>query len=372
MCWRVGSVEDVASGCQMCKLYATKGKCTHERQVCSDRTNHPNFDVRHFVNTDCRFANACGYCKMARANPTVDAKYNRGWPGCCRAPSSHEWEMVKDLGIATMISRLHEIPIPTEVKKRLDANPSPKAVPRPQVQQAEREGGEQRTSRLRDNNTVASAPQPNASGAATRPQAPRRTVTAESALPQSQRPSLAARKSASTVQLMQSLSMAPAPRANFTSSLTSSGSSDSGSNRGGAMSDSDASTVRSEFTDYLSEESEAELQRQAQLRIEAKKEEDEFKAARAKLAGIDTTNPPTDWARSGGGHVPTRGGVNVGQYMKSGPQGRPNPPQKGSPPTAAAATSRAPASITEIQRALGGNRPPPAPAVQRQPQQQRA
>ncbi len=52
------------------------------------------------------------------------------------------------------------------------------------------------------------------------------------------------------------------------------------------------------FTDYLSDESEAELQRQAEIKAalvaQNFMEEEEFKAARRKLANVDL-RPPQSW-----------------------------------------------------------------------------
>ncbi|KAG6902299.1 hypothetical protein C0995_001909 [Termitomyces sp. Mi166 len=77
----------------------------------------------------------------------------------------------------------------------------------------------------------------------------------------------------------------------------SSASSSSGSDGTGSMTDS---TITSDggFTDYLSDESEAELQRQAEARAallaQYQAEELEFKAARQQLAHIDL-QPPKSW-----------------------------------------------------------------------------
>jgi hypothetical protein len=77
----------------------------------------------------------------------------------------------------------------------------------------------------------------------------------------------------------------------------SSASSSSGSSDLGSMTDS---TVTSDggFTDYLSDESEAELQRQAEARAallaQNQAEEQEFKAARQQLAHVDL-RPPKSW-----------------------------------------------------------------------------
>ncbi|KAF9263521.1 hypothetical protein L218DRAFT_959066 [Marasmius fiardii PR-910] len=79
----------------------------------------------------------------------------------------------------------------------------------------------------------------------------------------------------------------------------SSGSSNNGSDDRSSDSMSD-STITSDggFTDYLSDESEAELQRQAEARAallaQNQAEEMEFKAARQRLAHIDL-NPPKSW-----------------------------------------------------------------------------
>lgn len=77
--------------------------------------------------------------------------------------------------------------------------------------------------------------------------------------------------------------------------LSSASSDSSGSNS--------ESTVISDggFTDYLSDESEAELQRQAELKAaqqaQNQMEELEFKAARQQLAGVDL-HPPKSWTGS--------------------------------------------------------------------------
>ncbi|KAG5651248.1 hypothetical protein H0H81_009320 [Sphagnurus paluster] len=88
------------------------------------------------------------------------------------------------------------------------------------------------------------------------------------------------------------------PRSTKKDDLSSSASSSSGSSDGiGSMTDS---TVTSDggFTDYLSDESEAELQRQAEARAallaQNQAEELEFKAARQQLAHIDL-RPPKTW-----------------------------------------------------------------------------
>ncbi|KAF7983890.1 hypothetical protein HWV62_18246 [Athelia sp. TMB] len=96
---------------------------------------------------------------------------------------------------------------------------------------------------------------------------------------------------------------------NISSASSSSGSSDGGSSRG-SMSDS---TVTSDggFTDYLSDESEAELQRQAEVKAaifaQNQAEEQEFKAARQQLAHVDL-RPPKSWNPTSSGSVRIGGG----------------------------------------------------------------
>lgn len=73
------------------------------------------------------------------------------------------------------------------------------------------------------------------------------------------------------------------------------------------------STVTSDggFTDYLSDESEAELQRQAEVKAaifaQNQAEEQEFKAARQQLAHVDL-RPPKSWNPTSGGSVRIGGG----------------------------------------------------------------
>jgi len=71
----------------------------------------------------------------------------------------------------------------------------------------------------------------------------------------------------------------------------------SASSSSGSSASSDI-TVDGGFTDYLSDESEAELQRQAEIRAalvaQTKVEEQEFRAARQQLATVDL-RPPKSW-----------------------------------------------------------------------------
>ena len=80
-------------------------------------------------------------------------------------------------------------------------------------------------------------------------------------------------------------------------SAVSSGGSDTSSD-GGSRSSEGTVTSDGGFTDYLSDESEAELQRQAEVRAaimeQNRQEENEFRLARKQLANVDL-RPPTSW-----------------------------------------------------------------------------
>lgn len=90
----------------------------------------------------------------------------------------------------------------------------------------------------------------------------------------------------------------------------SSGSSDSSSDSGSRSSSSEG-TVTSDggFTDYLSDESDAELQRQAELKAalleQNRLEEQEFLAARRQLANVDL-RPPQAWTTGRKAAINTR------------------------------------------------------------------
>ena len=92
----------------------------------------------------------------------------------------------------------------------------------------------------------------------------------------------------------------------------------SASSSSGSSASSDI-TVDGGFTDYLSDESEAELQRQAEVRAalvaQTKVEEQEFRAARQQLATVDL-RPPKSWnpnmARSQAAPRPTPACLSAG------------------------------------------------------------
>jgi len=97
------------------------------------------------------------------------------------------------------------------------------------------------------------------------------------------------------------------------SSASSSSGSESGESSLGSMTDS---TVTSDggFTDYLSDESEAELQRQAEVKAaivaQNQAEEQEFKAARQQLTYVDL-RPPKSWNPLTSNSRPQGGSMNA-------------------------------------------------------------
>lgn len=115
----------------------------------------------------------------------------------------------------------------------------------------------------------------------------------------------------SSLTLSATVNASPSVSANGSSTNISSASSDSS---GGSNSET---TVISDggFTDYLSDESEQELQRQAEVRAELLTqnhfEELEFKKARQQLVQVDL-RPPKSWTGSGSGSGSGSGGGSVG------------------------------------------------------------
>ena len=129
-----------------------------------------------------------------------------------------------------------------------------------------------------------------------------RQVTTSNIRPPTRRPPLELSMAAVT------LSDAAPPYISSASSSSSSGGGSPISSRGSVTD----STVTSDggFTDYLSDESEAELQRQAEIKAaivaQNHAEEQEFKAARQQLADVDL-RPPKTWSNTtSSGRIPGR------------------------------------------------------------------
>ncbi|KAF4574867.1 hypothetical protein EYR36_006218 [Pleurotus pulmonarius] len=404
MCYANGSIDQAVNVCPMCKVFPNT-RCPHVREVCSNRTNHPRADVVCLKNAEVDSFNGCGFCKWARTNPPAKlAGYNNpGWPGCCRPPGPNEFKMIQAADWMA-VSKVHHIPIPSEVKAAFDGfasrgsptppsktptigrgasgrsvmpsldrrnsgNTSPSnktpsksssmAIPSkgrsggspqqiasalarsgnpistsvPSSSNIDRldfqrrlnlnDGGERRieasqsahSSPNRKHLDLDGTPNVHRRSASSRPHI--NTASYSPSPSHGTAPGLQLQPSDASLRRRASVSNsnpissavpgsrtdrsppAPAPRNSSAKreNIISSASSNSGSEGSGSMSDN---TVTSDggFTDYLSDESEAELQRQAEARAavlaQNAAEELEFKAARQQLAHVDL-RPPKSW-----------------------------------------------------------------------------
>ncbi|KAJ7791320.1 hypothetical protein B0H14DRAFT_2935825 [Mycena olivaceomarginata] len=113
MCYASGSIDQAVNVCPMCKVFPHTS-CPHTREVCRNRTAHPRFGLDAF--------NGCGYCKDS---------FNTGWPGCCRAPTTSEHRLIQPADWRS-VSQVHHVPIPSDVKAALDratGSPLPSTSP---------------------------------------------------------------------------------------------------------------------------------------------------------------------------------------------------------------------------------------------------
>ncbi|PBL02524.1 hypothetical protein ARMGADRAFT_1005881 [Armillaria gallica] len=339
MCYAYGSLDQAISTCPMCKVFPHPSRCPHVREVCRNRASHPRFDVYFLKNAEVDSFNGCGYCKWARTNPPQKAAgyLNPGWPGCCRPPAPSEHRMIQAADWRS-VSIVHHIPIPPDIKATLDGlrpGGSPAAPPRgpPKPPAPDRKGSppsktaamppkspaisippksrgspKQGTASLSGSLSRSTPPAdkpatPPSSGAttprrnssATRPPIPASLKSPNRSPPNQpleRRRTLVPSPTSKPPSLSRPDPSPPPPRPKKDEDTASNASGSSGS-----MSDS---TVTSDggFTDYLSDESEAELQRQAEARAalvaQNQAEELEFKAARLQLTHVDL-RPPRSW-----------------------------------------------------------------------------
>ncbi|KAG5642534.1 hypothetical protein DXG03_002607 [Asterophora parasitica] len=374
MCFVHGSIDQVVAVCPMCTVFPHP-RCPHQREVCRNRTLHPRIDVSYLKNAEVDSFNGCGYCKWARTNPPPKHAgfHNPGWPGCCRPPTLADHKLIHAADWRS-ISIIHHVPIPPDIRAALDSlrsspvprnNPtshsrspsiSPRAAKQPRTQrnttnshspsssvptpstldQHRRQSphGSLHSSPKRNNldlerRTSGSGPR---GGPAVTPAAPSVSTTKvvvaaiNQSSPVRSGGGTSRRSSVSNTNTNTPVKAAPAPRAPSspfttprtkdppsTTSAPSSSSSSSSNSGSGSLTDS---TITSDggFTDYLSDESEAELQRQAEARAallaQNQAEELEFRAARLQLAHVDLW-PPRVWiggAAVGAGVVGGGGG----------------------------------------------------------------
>ncbi|KAB5596332.1 hypothetical protein CTheo_317 [Ceratobasidium theobromae] len=277
-------------------------------------------DVVYFRNTGVPTINGCGYCKWAKEFPPLPgtaSPNNSGWPGCCRAPRPEDTHLIDKEHYAAIAAAWDQRALPQSVSTIRSApsqrrSPIPQfpekssggtipdpsrtpplsaAVPRKQDSIGRRERDDSR--RYREPERYSSRRQGSHDGL---PPAPVRQGSYDT---QASRHGTI-RAGAGVGSHSRSGSgndMIPPPTeplslSSLTTSLStlrvSSAMSDSGS-------ESSSTTVRTDSTDYLSDESEEELQRLAVARaiaIERQRvEEAEYESARRGLRDIDVTTP---------------------------------------------------------------------------------
>ncbi|VDB97024.1 unnamed protein product [Peniophora sp. CBMAI 1063] len=355
MCWLAGSIEHQTSVCPMCTFFKSgNARCPHKRDICRNTANHAR-EVAYIKNAEVTTFNGCGYCKWARQNPNASpATRNNGWPGCCRPPASGERVPPADW---PAVSAVHGVQVPADVKALLDSINVPKPGTPPSKSSSPNLGSPTQSSRSPSSATqskprtppLAIPPRasraiakerkdkdspersatkdlsPNTPSPLRRPSVSRAPKQPSGAVDERTPPATLRRRSSATDTrreqpptrererdiVPRNATIGPsrsAPRASaldtdfgmaqmsLNSPLSPGGESgsDGGSVSGGSSSDG---TVTSDggFTDYLSDESEAELQRQAEARAlllaQSHAEDAEFRAARKQLAQVDLRVP---------------------------------------------------------------------------------
>ncbi|GJJ07272.1 hypothetical protein Clacol_001472 [Clathrus columnatus] len=313
--------------------------------VCKNRVNHPRHDVVYFRNAELTSFNGCGYCKWAKRNSKLvspeNISRNPGWPGCCRPPKTNEYEYINAADWYA-ISKIHGIIAPSKTTKpvlpvvtpsieRRNSNPvssSRRSSDTPPSMVAT--GGGPKLPLVTRETTIItlspkSFPKPATSSIATTiASSPSRSSPP---LNPSASPSTERRVSTRTYPITdtpfatlrgpppnfnlnnptQTLNSSPPRPVNSPPKSSASVSSSSSSRSSGSGSITQSETVTSEgFTDYLSDESEAEMQREAERRaneaeivarlqrtkLEHGREEQEFRAARTQLASVGLQPPP--------------------------------------------------------------------------------
>ncbi|KAG8911757.1 hypothetical protein FRC01_005539 [Tulasnella sp. 417] len=256
MCYEYGTLDQATANCIVCKLLGTnKANCPHKSQlrVCQDRQNHSQ-PIVFYTNAEYNIFNGCGYCKWAKRfaqAPDFDKLNNKGWPGCCRPPRLGEMELIDDTDWP-VVSRRYGLPDRSALRDRPQRPVSLSKA-------ASRSGSSARRGSIEVRVCVCYAESNSGSSSSS---------------------------SASSVSSFDPRTLRDIHKDFEKMSLSS-----TSSNRESII------TVTSDgaFTDYLSDESEAELQRQAEARAaqlrRLRAEEAEFNAAKRGLANIDLQTP---------------------------------------------------------------------------------
>ncbi|KAF8631526.1 hypothetical protein AX15_002285 [Amanita polypyramis BW_CC] len=285
--------------------------------------------------------------QFARIDPHAKSNTNLGWPGCCRPPTHNEFASIPAY-VWRAVNIVHHVQIPAEVKALLDATKvttptgslrgsrklAPDRKSSPTIKSSALPGktrsgcSPQQAPATLSRNSSGSVPSISSSRQAEHGLSPgriklpdfdaspgsRRSTSVRQVAPSAAPGSIidnrwqATARRGSIVIAPPVMQVKPSPtvprmgerpmittraKGGLSSASSSSGSSD------GTESLSDSTVVSDgAFTDYLSDESEAELQRQAEARAallaQTQMEEMEFKAARLQLAHVDL-HPPKTW-----------------------------------------------------------------------------
>ncbi|CAE6481086.1 unnamed protein product [Rhizoctonia solani] len=327
-----------SAGCLACRVLGTPiRECAHRKSLgmCRNRANHKS-DVVYLRNTGVATINGCGYCKWAKEYPPppgTTLPNNPGWPGCCRPPRPEDAPLIDKEHYAAIVAAWDQralaastIRTPSSVPKRAPipqfsekSEPDPSRTPPLSAASPRRQGTRDESPRYSSRRQGSYDAPP--------PIAPVRQGSYD---PQ-QQPQLQPRYGTVRVPAIPSARggiqpppPAPADQLSLSSlsnalpALRASGSamSDSGS-------ESSNTTVGTDSTDYLSDESEEELNRLAVARamaIERQRTDDaEYESARRGLRDIDLTTP-IQWGVNGNGASGAGGTSSVRsmQYLSFG------------------------------------------------------
>ncbi|CAE6486681.1 unnamed protein product [Rhizoctonia solani] len=319
--------------CLACRVLGTPlRECAHRKSlgVCRNRANHKS-DVVYFRNTGVATINGCGFCKWAKEYPPppgATLPNNPGWPGCCRPPRPEDTPLIDREHYAAIVAAWDQralpastIRTPSSTQRRApipqfseNSEPDPSrtpplsaATPRRDTLRSSRDESPRYSSRRQGSYDAPPPVAPVRQGSYDSPQQRHGTIRA-SATPRGpvQPPPPAPADQLSLSSLSNAL---PALRA------SGSAMSDSGS-------ESSNTTVGTDSTDYLSDESEEELNRLAVARamaIERQRVEDaEYESARRGLRDIDLTTP-IQWGVNGNsGGTGGTSSVRSMQYLSFG------------------------------------------------------
>ncbi|KAG9104716.1 hypothetical protein FRC06_011610 [Ceratobasidium sp. 370] len=342
-------VRDQPDGTYTCLACRVLGipirECTHRQSLGVS-------DVVYFRNTGVPTINGCGYCKWAREYPPppgTQLPNNPGWPGCCRAPRPEDAPLIDRDNYAAIVAAWDQRALPPAVTTVRGA-PTQRRSPIPQFSS--------QTATPTPNSPTPTGPEPTTQSSGTPPPTtsrrsdtmrrereqdryvarrqgsgsgsydiPRQNSHSDS-LP-SRHSTIRASDGTRTVGVqppipshwgrsgpgngtpgmntppVASTNAEPLSLASLSASINQIGRHSSAMSDSGSESSRDSNTtVGTDSTDYLSDESEEELQRLAverAMEVERQRtEEAEYESARRGLQNIELT-PPQQWGMGGRG-----------------------------------------------------------------------